>query len=80
MVTVTMDKDGKIVDCNFVEWILTEIADKAFKRQQVADTYAILIQKGHRDFNEINEAILKRWSMSGFLWIKTEAWRQLEAK
>lgn len=80
MVTVTMDKDGKIVDCNFVEWIMTEIGDKAFKRQQVADTYAILIQKGHRDFREINEAILKRWSKSGLLWIKTEAWKHLEAK
>lgn len=76
-VTITMGKDGGIADVDFVQWILNEIEDKAFKRQQVADTYAILIRKGHKEFREINEAILKRWSMSGLLWIKTQAWKRL---
>lgn len=77
MVDITIDNDGNIKDVNFVQWIMTEINDHAFKRAQVADTYAILIKKGHKDFAEINTAILKRWSPSGLLWIKTEAWKQI---
>lgn len=61
---------------DFVQWIFNEIEDKAFKRQQVAD-YAILIRKGHKEFKQINEAILKRWSKGGLLWIKNQAWKQL---
>jgi hypothetical protein len=78
-VAITMSSEGKFTDVDFVQWIMNEIEDKVFKRQQVADTYAILIRKGHKDFKAINEAILKRWSMSGLLWIKTQAWKQLNA-
>lgn len=76
-VTLTMGRVG-IVDVDFVQWILNEIEDKAFKRAQVADTYSILIQKGasHEDIAKINTAILKRWSRSGLVWIKTEAWKR----
>lgn len=79
-VTVTLGKDGRFKDVDFVQWIMNEIEDKRFKRQQVADTYAILIQKGHKDFAAINQAILNRWSMSGLRWIKTQAWKQLEQR
>ena len=79
-VTITLGKDGQFRDVDFVQWIMNEIEDKRFRRQQVADTYAILISKGHKEFAEINQAILKRWSMSGLQWIKTQAWKQLEQR
>lgn len=76
-VTITFAADGRIGDVDFVQWILNEIEDRAFNRKVVSDTYAILIQKGHRDFKQINEAIIQRWSMSGLLWIKTQAWKKV---
>lgn len=78
-VTITLSGAGQIQDVDFAAWIMNEIEDKAFTRKDVAKTYAILIQKGHQNWTPINEAILKRWSKSGFLWIKTEAWKQVES-
>lgn len=79
-VTITLNDDHKIVDCDFAQWIMNEIGDKAFTRADVAKTYAILIQKGHQDWRPINEAILKRWSRSGFKWIKEQAWKFVNAE
>lgn len=76
-ITVTVDDDGKIINVDFVIWIMNEIADPAMTRKEVARTYAILIDKGHKEFAGINRAILKRWSPSGLQWIKTQAWRIL---
>jgi hypothetical protein len=78
-ITLTINDAGKITDVDFVAWIMNEIEGKVYTRAAVAKTYAILIQKGHRDFLQINTAIKKRWSMSALLWIKTEAWKQLNA-
>lgn len=76
-VTVTLNKVGGIKDVDFVQWIMNEIADKNFTRKEVAHTYAILIDKDHKDFAEINTAILNRWSRAGLQWIKTQAWKRL---
>jgi hypothetical protein len=78
-VTITLNSEGEIADVDFVQWALNEIADKAFNRQQVADTYAILLQKGAAtdDIRRINEAILNRWSPSGLRWIKEQSWKQV---
>ena len=78
-VTLTVSDAGKITNVDFVQWVMNEIEDTAFTRADVAKTYAILIDKGHRDFTEINKAILKRWSPAGFKWIKEQAWEQLKA-
>lgn len=77
-VAITLDAEGAITDVDFRRWILNEIEDTAVGRKYVAQTYAILIQKGHKDFREINTAILNRWSMSGLQWIKTQAWKSLK--
>lgn len=77
IIDVTISDEGEIQDVDFVAWIMSEIDEKAYTRADVAKTYAILIQKGHKDFGEINTAIKKRWSMSALLWIKTQAWKQI---
>lgn len=77
-VTLTLNNQGEIKDVDFAAWIVNEIEDTAFTRKDVAATYAILIEKRHQDWKPINEAILKRWSKSGLLWIKTEAWKQVQ--
>lgn len=74
-VTLTLNSTGGIADVDFVQWIMNEIEDKKMTRKDVAQTYAILIQKGHKEFLSINEAILRRWSPSGFRWIKEQAWK-----
>lgn len=56
--------------------ILSEIADKKFKRNAVALTYAFCIrQSGDVDWPTINRAILDRWSQAGLEYIKREAWK-----
>jgi hypothetical protein len=78
-VTLTLNDEGKISDVDFAQWIMNEIEDKVYTRADVAKTYAILIQKGHENWAPINQAIMKRWSKSALLWIKTEAWKQVNA-
>lgn len=77
-VTITLSKSGSIANIDFIQWIMNEIEDRAFKRQHVADTYAILLQKGatREQFVAINEAIIKRWSPSALRWIKERAWKR----
>lgn len=80
-VTVTLSEEGGVQDVNFVEWILLEIEDTAFKQSQVIDTYAILLQKGMSptDVTKVNTAIIQRWSKSGLRRIKEQAWKQAQA-
>lgn len=79
-VTLTINDEGQINDVDFAAWIMNEIEDKAYTRNDVARTYAILISKGHKDWTPINQAIMQRWSKSALLWIKIEAWKQVTAK
>lgn len=79
-VTVTLNDNGEIADVDFVEWIMNELEDRVYTRADVARTYAILIQKGHKDWAVINQAIIKRWSKNALLWIKAEAWKQVNAE
>ena len=63
------------------ELAITEAGDKATTRKDMALTYAL----GLRDFPgvdwaAINAAILKRWSKSGLIWIKTQAWKLYESQ
>jgi hypothetical protein len=78
-VTVTLNDEGQIANVDFVQWIRNEIEDKAFTRADVAKTYAILIQKGHKEFGEINQAVLARWSPAALKWIKEQAWKIVKA-
>ena len=80
-VTLKMNAEGQIADCDFVQWIMNEIEDKAYTRADVAKTYSILLQKATplATFVRINEAIIKRWSPSALRWIKEQAWKKTRA-
>ncbi len=58
--------------------ILDEIANPAMTRDDVAQTYAILIHlDADCDWARINEAIIRRWSRSALEYIKRKAWRMV---
>jgi hypothetical protein len=78
LIDLKISDKGRIWSVDWVAWIMNEIEGKQFTRKDVAKTYAILIQCGHKDWTVINEAIIKRWSGSGWQWIKTQAWKRLE--
>ena len=65
------------------ETILREIADKNFTRDDVALTYAFCREtkeSQNMNFRTINEAIVKRWSLSALEYIKSEAGKLIEKK
>lgn len=80
VIDITLSDKGEIVNVDFVQWIMHEVEDKVYTRKDVARTYAILIQKCHKDFLEINKAIIKRWSPSALRWIKEQAWKIARAE
>jgi len=60
------------------EWVLLrEIANRSFKRLDIARTYYLAMKSSERDkvnWEKVNKAIIERWSMSGLEYIKTQAW------
>jgi hypothetical protein len=60
---------------NCTETLLREIADKRFKRRNVAKTYALALRSSEEtDWGTVNRAIIDRWSFSALEWIKWQAW------
>lgn len=60
------------------EVLLREIADRRFKRDDVAVTYALAITSGETvDWEAVNLAIIGRWSKSALTYIKERAHRLL---
>jgi hypothetical protein len=58
------------------EMIFEEIADKQFKRDDIALTYCLLMFTSEKiDWSKVNHAILDRWSRSGLTYIKKKAHR-----
>ena len=65
----------KLSNCEQV--LLKEIANRAFKRMDIARTYALATKSSEFkqvDWVKVNEAIVKRWSLSGLEYIKNLAW------
>jgi hypothetical protein len=57
--------------------LLREIADRHFKRNDVAKTYRLALASSERDqidWRKVNQAIIKRWSPHALAWIKSRAW------
>lgn len=58
--------------------------DRSATRKLMASFYADLIiaagTNADRDWRTIADAIIKRWSVSGFLYIKRLAWNELKAR
>jgi len=58
--------------------LLSEIAEPRLKRKDIAMTYMLAMRSSEpTDWAKVNAAILDRWSMSGLIWIKTQAHRLL---
>lgn len=56
--------------------LLTEIQDRRMYQKDVALTYAMAIESNDdTDWRTVNEAIIKRWSMSGLERVKKMAWK-----
>lgn len=70
----TVSASLELVACT--QTLLTEIADKRMKRNNVATTYALALRSsGPTDWATVNRAIMQRWSISGLRYIKERAWR-----
>ncbi len=57
--------------------LLREIEDKFFKRLDIAKTYALAMKSSECssvDWAKVNAAIIERWSLSGLVYIKNQAW------
>ena len=68
----------RIALTNCEKTILEEIADKAFTRDNIAQTYSFCIESISRenpDFIIINRAIVERWSTNALIYIKEKAWK-----
>lgn len=62
----------ELMDCE--RTLLTEIADAAMKRRDVAQTYHLAMQSREKvDWSAVNRAIMARWSAAGLTWIKGQA-------
>jgi hypothetical protein len=67
----------ELEDCTRV--LLTEIACKEAKRNDIAKTYRMaLASSWPTDWKTVNQAIMDRWSFSGLEYIKNRAWNQVE--
>ncbi len=57
--------------------LMMEIENKAFTRRDVAKTYRLaIVSSNPTDWEQVNAAIVKRWSPSALLFIKRLAWSQ----
>lgn len=55
--------------------LLREIADPKLYRDDIARTYALALNSSYvTDWKRVNEAIIKRWSLSALKYIKERAW------
>jgi hypothetical protein len=58
--------------------LLQEIAEPGLKRNDIALTYRMAMESSERqlvDWPKVNEAIIKRWSLAGLIYIKNRAWK-----
>ena len=70
---------AQLMDCEAV--LLSEIADKRMKRNDVAMTYAMALGSDEQiDWARVNRAIIDRWSTSALVYIKERAWKLAEGK
>ncbi len=69
----------QLADCE--NTLLQEIADKQFKRKDVAITYRLAMASSEKvDWSRVNRAIMARWSVSGLTYIKELAWTELQIR
>ena len=65
---------------NITQQIIYEIETLRLNQRAVADTCSIAIIQGDADWIKINNAIVKRWSLSARERVLTMAWKIIEGK
>jgi len=61
--------------------LMAEISDLNFRQHDIAVTYEMALASSEEtDWQQVNAAIIKRWSFAGLERIKKQAWKRLEAK
>lgn len=71
----------KVEIVNPTEQLLSEIANPKLRRKDVAQTFALVLKYGQRDqvdWPKVCQAAVERWSMSGWTWIKSKAWKAID--
>ena len=63
---------------NITQQIIYEIETLRLNQRAVADTCSIAIIQGDADWIKINNAIVKRWSLSARERVLTMAWKIVE--
>jgi hypothetical protein len=80
-ISIEFGDPDALTRCEFADpegYILGEIADRAFKRLDVAKTYRLILHSTGRErvnWRTVNAAIIERWSVPSLQWIKRYAWR-----
>ena len=60
---------------NTTNVLLENIADRKFKRLDIARLYALSLESSEKtDYKVVNAAIIERWSKSALIYIKEMAW------
>ena len=68
----------------FTNQIIEDCKGGHIKRKGIVPSYAWLISQmglygvDEIDFKSINQAIIKRWSVAGLIYIKEQAWKMIE--
>ena len=62
--------------CNCTNVLLNEISKKKFKQKDIALTYMLALRSSDKtDWKVVNDAIIRRWSVTGLNRIKDMAWK-----
>ena len=76
-----MDEHFEVVMCNCEVTLIQEIAMPEMTRNSLALTYAFAIRSGEAvNWEQVNKAIIERWSRSALEYIKQRAWGIVEGR
>ena len=65
--------------CCCTQVLIAEALNPVITQKSIALTYALAINSSEtKDWKAINDAIIKRWSVSGLERIKKMAWKRIE--
>lgn len=63
------------------EMVIENEIEQGCTQAEIANTYALaLVSSWPTDWKRVNEAIMKRWSETGLIRVKTWAWKIAESK
>lgn len=76
-----MEPRVELINCEAT--LMEEIANDFFKRDDIAQTYALALRSSEREtinWKRVNDAIVARWGLAALTFIKVRAWKIIEGK